>query len=140
MHKIIWKKEYYLNIAEIDQQHLKLVELINKLLEINYQKEDFEKLKKVLFEVVEYTKYHFEAESNLHKKLNYNHFHEHQAQHQVLVKQIVELLQSLKRGKTEFRDDLLEILENWFIRHVINHDKEFGHFVEENYPKLIGKL
>ncbi len=138
--KIIWKKEYHLNIAEIDQQRLKLVALINELLDINYQEEDFKKLKKALFEVVEYTNYHFEAESSLHKKLNYGHYHEHKAQHQMLVKQIVELLQSLKRGKTEFRDDLPEILENWFIRYVINHDKEFDHFVEENNPKLIAKL
>ena len=64
-HFAIWKDEYSVGIKSLDDDHRKLLNLINKLqTAVHYQTGDiFEK--EALDEVVAYTKYHFEREEKL---------------------------------------------------------------------------
>ena len=55
-----WKKEYSVNVKEIDAQHKKLIEMINELYEIiNNKNENLQKeFTRVVGELEEYKNYH----------------------------------------------------------------------------------
>lgn len=64
------------------------------------------------------------------KNIAYPHFHEYQKQHQILIKEVIEILQDYKSGKTDITDKVLEILHNWLIKNILRHDHEISKYVE----------
>ena len=129
MFKIIWKKEYNTNVREIDEQHQHLVHLINVLLAERAKGESPAALKKILVEIIDYTKYHFKTEEEHMVRHQYEHLEEHKANHRTLVDQIVALLNELKGGKSLSSEDLLTILRNWLINHIEKEDLKYSMFL-----------
>jgi len=129
MLKIIWRKEYNTNVRDIDEQHQHLVHLINVLLQENETKKKPEVVKKVLIELIDYTKYHFSTEEEHMRIHEYKNFDEHVQFHKSLIDQIIKLLNELKKGKKLETKDLLDILKNWLITHIENEDQKYSHFL-----------
>lgn len=126
---IQWKSSYCINIDIIDIQHKHLVDLINELAEAKQKQKDSEIHSKVLKELVDYTMLHFKDEEEYMQKIGYPHILEHKAQHKILIRQIVDILQKYKNGQTQITDRLLDILNNWLIKHILKQDKDIGTFV-----------
>ena len=59
MEVITWKPEYDIGIQEIDEQHRRLVALINNLYNALVRKGSTEEIGQVIDEVIDYTKVHF---------------------------------------------------------------------------------
>lgn len=118
-------------MREIDEQHQHLVHLINVLLAERTKGENPAALKKILIEVIDYTKYHFKTEEEHMQEHEYSSVNEHKKHHKVLVDQIVDLLNELKRGKSLKAEDLLTILRNWLINHIEKEDLKYAHFLGE---------
>ena len=57
---IKWNKSLSVKVKEIDDQHKKLVELINQA----YEFKDSKKLGDILNELIEFTRVHFSTEEN----------------------------------------------------------------------------
>ena len=127
-HYILWRPIYNVNIQEIDDQHKGLIEIIN-LTTFAKTKNHPEKLKEILTKLIEYTHVHFKFEEEHMLKNGYNKLIEHQGQHQVLIKQVINILEQLKKGDKEVLENIFSILENWLIKHIKEHDKEYGFFL-----------
>ena len=73
---IEWNDEYSVKVKEIDQQHMKLVNLINELHLAMKEARGREVVGKILTDLISYTKFHFSTEERstnlsmkiLHKK------------------------------------------------------------------------
>jgi len=87
-HFIQWKDEYNVGIDSIDQQHRKLVNLINQLqTAVDYSTgEEFER--EALDELVDYTLTHFGYEEGLMEKYGYPEFEPHKAQHKEMIAKV----------------------------------------------------
>ena len=76
----VWDRQFETGIAEIDQQHRKLVQLINGLGRILAQESQPETFVRSLFrvfdELADYVEYHFEFEEELMAKFNFEAAHE----------------------------------------------------------------
>lgn len=129
MKKIVWSKTYEVGIAEIDEQHKKFIEIINRLFESKGTDTESSSIGKALTDIVDYTNFHFDSEEKHMQGNTYDRLYEHQGQHKILKKQLVKILEDLKFGKLKVGEDLLEILQNWLIRHILQHDKEYSHFL-----------
>lgn len=119
---IEWKSIWETGITEIDDQHKHLVEIINHLLTAMEEHKESEEFAKIMADLIEYTQTHFKSEEEYFEKHNYCGINEHKAQHKVLVKQIIHILNDVKHGKTNVPQELLGILKNWLIKHVQNYD------------------
>ena len=128
---IMWKKEYSIGIESIDAQHQQLVNIINELKDGIDNKKENEVLKETLPKLVEYSKIHFHDEEKQMEMAGYTDIHLHKAQHKILINQIIQVLEQLKSGKTNVSISLFDFLKNWLLKHVLDHDKEFGYFVNE---------
>ena len=56
---VVWNEKYSVKISTIDEQHKKLVAIINELYNSMKNGKSKEQLGKTLTDLVEYTKYHF---------------------------------------------------------------------------------
>ena len=127
-----WKDEYCVGIGSIDQQHRKLVNLINQLqTAIDYSTgEEFER--DALDELVDYTKTHFSYEEGLMKDNDYPDYEQHKAQHQKMFKKVEEVLAEYEQDQDTAMSNAVEYLKDWLINHINGTDKQYSSY-------LIGK-
>ena len=87
-----WKDDYSVGIDSIDQQHKKLLSLINQLqTAVDYSTgEQFER--EALDELVEYTKTHFTYEEGMMRDNDYPDFEAHKRQHEKMFNTVREVL------------------------------------------------
>ena len=74
MELISWKDSLNVGIVEIDEQHKKLVGLINKLFEAMANGKSSEIMKSVLGELSNYVNTHFATEEKLMKQFGYEDY------------------------------------------------------------------
>ena len=125
----MWKPIYNINIEEIDEQHKGLVEIINLTTYAKAQNQP-EKLKEILTKLIEYTQVHLKYEEEHMLNNGYGKLTAHQKQHQILIKQVITILEQLKQGDKEVLENILNILQNWLITHILKDDREYGLYYE----------
>ncbi len=127
-----WKDDYSVGIDSIDQQHKKLISLINQLqTAIDYSTgKEFEQ--EALDELVDYTKTHFSYEEGLLRDNDYPDYENHKAQHEKMFKKVEEVLSDYEHDQDSAMSDAVEYLKDWLIKHINGTDKEYSSY-------LIGK-
>lgn len=121
-------EEYYTGIKDIDEQHAKLFDIVNKTYDLLLDKfkiDKYDEIAALLEELRDYTKYHFNFEEEYMKSINYpkrfSQLHQHT--------QFVNKLESydLKDIDDAQHDSILEILDflaNWLLVHIKGMDKK----------------
>jgi len=127
-----WKDDYSVGIDSIDQQHKKLLNLINQLqTAVDYSTgEQFER--EALDELVDYTKTHFSYEEGLMRDNDYPDFEAHKLQHEKMFKKVEEVLSEYEQDHDTAMSNAAEFLKDWLIKHINGTDKEYSSY-------LIGK-
>ncbi len=127
-----WKDDYSVGIDSIDQQHKKLLNLINQLqTAVDYSTgEQFER--EALDELVDYTKTHFTYEEGLMRDNDYPDFEPHKAQHEKMFEKVREVLAEYEQDQDTAMANVAEYLKDWLINHINGTDKEYSSY-------LIGK-
>ena len=127
--RIDWKDEYSVGIESIDQQHKKLISLINMLqTTVDYSTgEEFER--ECLAAVVDYTKTHFVYEEGLMSKYGYPDFEAHKAQHQKMIDKVDDLVAEYEERPANVMKEALDFLKQWLIRHINGTDKQYSEFL-----------
>jgi len=124
-----WKDEYSVGIDSIDQQHKRLIHLINQLhTAVDYSTgEEFER--EALDELVDYTKTHFSYEEGLMEDNGYPDFEPHKAQHQEMFKKVEEVLSEYEQDQDAAMMNAVEYLKDWLINHINGTDKEYSSYL-----------
>ena len=126
---ITWKDEYSVNVNEIDNQHKKIVELINNLHDNMMVGKAKEIMSETLSELVDYTLYHFETEEKYFDQYNYPESELHKKLHNELVEQVGALQKRFESGERVLTIDVMNILRDWLNDHILGSDKEFGPYL-----------
>lgn len=131
-HYVVWKDEYSVGLDSIDQQHKKLLGLINQLqTAVDYSTgEEFER--EALDELVDYTKTHFTYEEGLMEQNDYPDFVPHKAQHEAMIKKVEEVLAEYEKDHDTAMRNAADYLKEWLINHINGTDKQYSSY-------LIGK-
>jgi hemerythrin-like metal-binding protein len=121
-----WKDDYSVGIEAMDNDHKKLLNLINQLQTATdyYTGQEFEK--KALDELIGYTKTHFAREEKLLEENNYEDLKAHKEQHQLMIAKVNELVKEYENNSEGAIKDTLAYLKSWLIRHINGTDKEYG--------------
>lgn len=123
---LIWQPIYSVNVGEIDEQHRKLFNIINKFFSLNKG----ENMEGILKELEEYAIYHFNTEEKYFKKFSYPEEESHKKMHQFYVDKVAEFK---KRQKNEdIYMELREFLKNWWLGHIQNADQAYSNFFNQN--------
>ncbi|MFH0733160.1 MAG: bacteriohemerythrin [bacterium] len=129
MSLIEWKNIYSVNIEEIDNQHKKLVMLVNELHDAMRMSKGAEILGKILSDLVDYTVYHFGTEEKYFDMYDYPQTEQHKQQHKDLVDQVAAIKAKYDRGEKVLTLDVLNFLRDWLHDHILGSDVLFGPYL-----------
>ena len=124
-----WSDEYSVGIQSIDEQHKRLLSLINQLQTAVDHQTDATFVDEALGELVDYTRTHFSYEEKLLEDNDYPQFAEHKKEHEAMVEQVMDFLERYKKNKDETIEDITLFLKNWLINHINGTDKEYSSFL-----------
>ncbi len=126
---ITWSPAFSVGITEIDRQHKKLVDLVNKLYRALKNGQGNEVLGGVLDELIAYTQGHFTSEERLMRNNNYPDFAAHKKLHDELVREVSTLKDQFASGKTTLSSDVFNFLKGWLVNHIQKQDKSYGPYL-----------
>ena len=129
---IEWKDELSVGVAEIDDDHKKLISIVNKFHDAYVSGTARSTIIETLSEIAEYTTWHFDHEENIMRRLDFPELKTHAAQHTELLNQMGQILADYEVGKTELSDDILNFLRDWIVIHLQTQDRELGLWIQSN--------
>jgi len=126
-----WNDSYSVGIESIDNDHKKLLGLINQLQTASHYSTDENMVDEILNELVNYTKYHFDREEVMLKENNYPEFDAHKEQHESMISQVSEFIHEYQQHNERTIDDVIQYLKSWLINHINGCDQEYAHFLKD---------
>ncbi len=126
MQKIEWKKDFELDIKIIDEQHKKLVTIINELLDVIQTEPINEKM--ILTSIDDVKKYsteHFATEEGYMKEFSCNNTDSHIEVHDQFVNKLTAIENKINEAGTSMAFELIDFLIHWFVTHEAEFDKKF---------------
>ncbi len=120
---IEWKSQYNTGLPLIDNQHKKLIDIINDLFAHMKDGGDRMLLGQIIDQLKDYTVNHFRTEEDLMKKTNYKEYQAHKRVHDTFVQKVSENLDKLKNGERVSPADLYKFLKNWLVDHIEREDR-----------------
>ncbi len=124
---IIWKEEYCLGVESIDQQHLQLVEIANRIYQLlkNELIEDkYDAIVAIINELKDYTVYHFAAEEEYMKSIGYKRFLSQKVAHKDFLDKMEEIdMDKIDNGHNQYLMEILDFVCEWLVEHIIKEDK-----------------
>ena len=124
-----WNSSFSVNNTDIDNQHKKLVTLINELHDAMGHGKSKEVLSGIFSELVSYTKYHFKFEEDQLEKHKYPNLAVHKLEHKKLTDQAIKLKQDFDAGKAVISIELLNFLKDWLKSHILESDKKYVTYI-----------
>jgi len=121
-----WKPDYSLDIPKFDSQHIRIFFLINTLHEAMERRHGNEAMKKILDELVGYTKTHFQDEEKAMAENRFPELEAHKVEHRKLENDVEKFYSDLAAGKAVFSGDLLKFLIAWLKDHIAKSDKRYA--------------
>lgn len=128
---IDWNEKMMVNLSVIDNQHKKLIDLINALHDAMKAGKAKEILGKVLGEMIAYTDYHFSTEENLMRTHGFADFTKHKIIHDDLRKKALDLQKQHAAGVVTLSVDVSNFLKDWLKHHIGEMDKVLAAFLRE---------
>ena len=125
---IQWDAKYSVNVAEFDEQHKKLVALINELDDAMRAGKGKDVIGKILHGVIEYTATHFAAEEHKMITLKYPGLVTQKAEHAKLVAKVKQYEADFKTGEIAMSIEVMQFLKDWLIKHIMGTDKQYSSF------------
>lgn len=128
--QIKWTDEYSIGIEYIDQDHKKLLHLLNQFsIAYDYaQCEEFER--EALEDLVSYTKYHFKREEKLMADYNYPGLIEHKEEHQAMIDTVEDYVKIYNKQGHDSLKQVTNLLEFWLINHIKESDKQYRDYLQ----------
>ncbi len=125
-----WKDDYSVNVGMIDQQHKKLISLLNDLYDGLREQKGKDVVGKVLGDLVSYTEAHFTSEERLMKTHGYPAYLQHKVEHDALTSKVVAFQKDFNAGRTSVPVELLHFLRDWLSNHILGTDKLYSSYFQ----------
>jgi len=124
-----WNEKYTLGIVVFDEQHKKIMELLNRLLDSVKQDGKTEKCRTIISELISYSAFHFGAEEDAMKKHNYPDYKKHFEEHSIIKLKLAELHSKCVEGNMPHTVEILKFITHWIDNHLKNDDISYGPFL-----------
>ncbi len=127
-----WQDSFSVGIEEIDNQHKKLISMINSLYKAIKKGEGQKILKDILEGLVQYVDEHFGTEERYMEEYNYPGYLAHKKEHDKFTEQVLKVYQEFEQGKPVVTIDLMEFLKKWLKNHILGTDKKYAPFFKKH--------
>jgi hemerythrin len=122
-----WKDEYSTGVEFIDEQHKKLFEIGNKVYMVSkdsFRSDKYDKIVEVIYELKDYTIFHFSAEEEYMREIGYRKFLSHKVYHDDFIEKIKAIdFNQMDSNQEGYISELLNFVYDWIVGHILERDK-----------------
>ncbi|MDR5659608.1 bacteriohemerythrin [Serpentinicella sp. ANB-PHB4] len=130
-----WRDEFSCKISNFDNQHKKLFELgdhLHDLVSSQSDQDNYDEIMDTLYELKEYTVYHFKAEEALMEKHRYPKLLSHKIEHDLFIDEVNKLFKKdVDDDQVKVSMDILQFIANWIENHILKSDSLYGEFLNK---------
>lgn len=125
-----WSDNLALNIDDIDQQHMKFLEIVNELLVAMRNKKSKEVQSEIIDQLISYAFYHFTKEERYLDESNYPEIKQHKLEHEKFVDKIIKFKKDYDDSKITLSIDMINFMNNWWVNHIKVSDRKYLPYVQ----------
>lgn len=121
-----WNDNFETGIDEIDEQHKKLIDLLNNLANVLTQEEDFQ-IESAFSKLTQYAQYHFKSEEAIWEKYlkNSGLIISHQKSHKSFLPKLL-AIKAKNNNLQKTIEEIILFLVRWLAFHIIDEDKRLS--------------
>ncbi len=123
-----WSDEFSVNVREIDEQHKRLVGMINTLHEALVAGRGKETQGKIITEMVDYATVHFSTEEKYMRIYSFPGHAVHKAEHDGFVGKAADLKARVDGKGFVLTINVLNFLKDWLQNHILVTDKQYSSY------------
>lgn len=127
MEIINWRDEFSVGLAEMDNQHKKLLAMINRLIAERKVLTDQKTIAELLTAMTDYAEEHFRAEEFLMAEYGYDKKSLQESQHTAFIARTQEFCDA-GLGPNILSEALLDYLGTWLVDHILTEDMQYKAF------------
>lgn len=135
MELLVWQNDLNIGIEVIDNQHRRIVTMINLLIVAQQEGHSRSEVGHVLNDLVDYTLSHFAFEESLLEESGYNFTRPHKRVHEVFIGKVNEYNMRFKAGE-DITHELISLLSRWLFNHIRNDDAAYAKVVIDNMNRI----
>ncbi len=130
MEYVMWSEMFSTRVPYIDNQHKKLLDIVNEFHAAVKEKKGRDILFQVLNSLIRYTEEHFRDEETVMDMTGYPAEEAllHRKIHEELAEEILRLNEELKGPEEKPLHDVEVFLNGWLIRHILTQDKKLASY------------
>jgi len=123
-----WKPEYSVHETRLDSDHQKLFRILNSVYENIMSSSEVDCILPKINELSKYTIDHFSSEEQYMKERGIPDIDGHIAKHREFTNKIEKLRQDYHNNDLETSKDLIIVLGEWLLQHVLKEDRKYSDF------------
>jgi len=127
-----WKENYTTKIASIDEQHKKLIDLLNYFYENIRNKSNKELIGGIISEMKAYTILHFSHEERLFNSYDYPESENHKKEHIEFIKKVNDLEAKINKQQIIISFEVTDFLKKWIKNHILGSDMKYREYLLES--------
>ncbi len=128
-----WNDSLSVGIHVIDEEHKKLVSMLNELYDGMRAGKGKETLGGILDRLVAYTAAHFKHEEAFFEQTNYPEGETHKKQHEDLTAQVLDIQKRFKTGAAGVLSlEVMNFLRKWLVEHIQGSDQKYTQHLVSN--------
>ncbi len=126
---IVWSDSFSVGINAIDEDHQKLLALLNRCINAMETEDRKEEIRAILVELLDYARTHFRREEAVMEACAYQGLDGHRQMHVLLVNDVKKQYWQLIQGELNL-DKMVAFLSNWLVDHIQNKDMAYAPYCE----------
>lgn len=129
MARIQWKDRFNINYKRIDDQHRKLVAILNDLIDLISMRSSPDQVGPIFHRLFEYTQVHFVYEERFMQKARFVGVLAHKAEHASFNHKLLDLNQRYDASNPMLLEETLSFLQHWYLHHIMDVDTQYAPFL-----------
>jgi hemerythrin len=122
---VVWDNAWSVGVAEIDRQHRKIIDMINRFESARLNGMSAMMIESILEELKKYTQYHFSLEEMYFDEFHYEDADKHRASHEVLTTKVESFRHAFAERREGLTEDMVQFLQGWLNLHIKGSDLKY---------------
>ena len=127
---IQWSENVSVDNFIIDQQHKKLVEMVNSLYDAMSNGTGSDILEDIIESLISYTQNHFAHEERFMQSIGFPELAQHKRLHQDLSRKVKDIYARISSGQHVSSVSLANFLKDWLTAHILCDDQKYAHYAK----------
>tara|TARA_B100001964_G_C14063743_1_gene522610 strand:- start:372 stop:773 length:402 start_codon:yes stop_codon:yes gene_type:complete len=127
-----WEDKFSVGISEIDEEHKKLIGILNKAVFANEHNDNTAETLELLGNMIEYSRKHFSTEEAYMLEFKFPEYELHKDEHLDFTAKTIRNYHNFVSGDYQITNEVLEYLKQWLVNHIQVTDKKYIECFKKN--------